>query len=228
MTTESQSKEQDTTKLTAMPKEPVIAKNRTLRERLSAAPAAISAGLIGLVREMVPVVLFFFVAFFLIFFIFKLLSPKYSIDFSAFTKAAVAALILGKVSLLLNLAQGSRVGTHRRAVVVACRTFLYALVVFALIAAERIFHGVRETGSLQGGISWAIASANLDHFLGLVLLIGLIVGVYLTVQEIDRAMGERALFRLFFEPPVDAGRKLTSEHPDPSPTGTSQNGPPKP
>jgi hypothetical protein len=228
MTPESQSKEQDTAKLTAMPKEPVIVKNRTLRERLSTAPAAISAGLIGLVREMVPVVLFFFVAFFLIFFIFKLLSPKYSIDFSAFTRAAVAALILGKVSLLLNLTQGSRVGTHRRAVIVAGRTFLYALVVFALIAAERIFHGVRETGSLQGGISRAIASAHLDHFLGLVLLIGLIVGVYLTVQEIDRAMGKRALFRLFFEPPVDAGRKLASEHPDPSPTGTSQNGPPKP
>ena len=87
-----------------------MAKNRTLRERLSTATAAISAGLIDLVREMVPVVLFFFVAFFLIFFIFKLLSPKYSIDFSAFTKAAVAALILGKVALLLNMARGSRVG----------------------------------------------------------------------------------------------------------------------
>jgi hypothetical protein len=31
------------------------------------------------------------------------------------------------VALLLNLSQGSRVGTHRRAVIVACRTFLYAL-----------------------------------------------------------------------------------------------------
>src|SRR5271163_2582154 len=139
MSTESQSKEQNTTKLTAMPKEPVIAKNRTLRERLSAAPAALSAGLIGLVREMVPVVLFFFVAFFLIFFIFKLLSPKYSIDFSAFTKAAIAALILGKVALFLNLTQGTRIGTRRRAVVVAGRTCLYAVVVFALLAIERIF-----------------------------------------------------------------------------------------
>ena len=178
---------------------------------------------------MVPVVVFFFVAFFLIFFIFKLLSPKYSIDFSAFTRAAVAALILGKVSLLLNLTQGSRVGTQRRAVVVACRTFLYALVVFALIAAERIFHGIRETGSLEGGISRAIASAHLDHFLGLVLLIGLVVGVYLTVQEIDRGMGKGALFRLFFEPPsVDADAKMTSKRPDPSSTVTSQNGPPQP
>jgi hypothetical protein len=195
-----------------------MAKNRTLRERLSTAPAAISAGLIGLVREMVPVVLFFFVAFFLIFFIFKLLSPKYSIDFSAFTKAAVAALILGKVALLLNMAQGSRVGTHRRAVIVAWRTFLYALFVFTLIAGERIFHGVREAGSLQGGISRAIASANLDRFLGLVLLLSLIVGVYLTVQEIDRAMGKGALFRLFFEPPpVDADRNVTSKRPGPSP-----------
>jgi hypothetical protein len=195
-----------------------MAKNRTLWERLSTAPAAISAGLMGLVREMVPVVLFFFVAFFLIFLIFKLLSPKYSIDFSAFTRAAVAALVLGKVALLLKMAQRSRVGTQRRAVIVAWRTFVYALVVFTLIAVERIFHGVREAGSLQGGISRAIASANLDHFLGLVLLLSLIVGVYLTVQEIDRAMGKGALFRLFFEPPpVDADRKLTNKRPGPSP-----------
>jgi hypothetical protein len=51
----------------------------------------------------------------------------------------------------------------------------------------------------------------------------------LTVQEIDLAMGKGALFRLFFEPPpVDADRQLTSKRPGPSPTGTGQNGSPKP
>ena len=99
-----------------------MAKNRTLRERLSTATAAISAGLIDLVREMVPVVLFFFVAFFLIFFIFKLLSPKYSIDFSAFTKAAVAALILGKPASRCTR-ETCRAIQHRR-VASGCRWIL--------------------------------------------------------------------------------------------------------
>jgi hypothetical protein len=53
--------------------------------------------------------------------------------------------------------------------------------------------------------------------MGLVLLMALIVGVYLTVQEIDRAMGKGAIFTLFFEPPfVDADRNLTSKRSGPS------------
>jgi len=46
-----------------------------------------------------------------------------------------------------------------------------------------------------------IANANLDRFLGCVLLISLLVSAYLTMEEISRAMGEGALFRLFFKSP---------------------------
>ena len=67
---------------------------------------------------------------------------------------------------------------------------------------EKIFHSVREAGSFQEGISRVIANANLDRFLGLVLLISQIVGSYLAMQEVSRAMGKGALFRLFFEPPL--------------------------
>jgi hypothetical protein len=71
--------------------------NRTFRARLTTASASIEGGLFGLIREMAPVVLFFFVAFLLIFVIFKLFVSQYEIEFSAFSRAAVAALILGKV-----------------------------------------------------------------------------------------------------------------------------------
>jgi hypothetical protein len=175
--------------------------NRTFRERLST--ASIADGLRALVREMAPVVLFFFVAFVLIFLLFKLFVSQYSIEFSAFSKAAVAALILGKVIPLLDWAQsGYRFDTHRPAVVIGCKTFIYGLVVIMLGIGEKIFHSVREAGSFQEGISRVIANANLDRFLGLVLLISLIVGSYLAMQEVSRAMGKGALFRLFFEPPL--------------------------
>jgi hypothetical protein len=39
--------------------------------------------------------------------------------------------------------------------------------------------------------------------MGLVLLISLVVFVYLAMQEIEGAMGKGALFRLFFELPLD-------------------------
>jgi len=51
--------------------------------------------------------------------LFKLFVSQYSIEFSAFSKAAVAALVLGKVIPLLDWAQsGYRFSTHCRAVVI--------------------------------------------------------------------------------------------------------------
>ncbi len=193
--------------------------DRTFRERVSTAPAAIAHGLSGLVREMAPVVLFFFVAFFLIFLMFKFFAAKYSIEFSAVSKAALAALILGKVIPALEWAQSRyRFDTHRRAVVIACKTLIYGLVVTVLLLAEKIFHGFRETGSLQGGIRLVIANASLDRALGIVLVFSLVVGSFLVLKEIDRAMGKGALFKLFLAPPlVNADRKLTNqgrENPD--------------
>ena len=94
-------------------------------------------------------------------------------------------------------------GTHRRIVVIALKTIVYGLVVTVLATGEKIFHGIRETGSLQGGISAVIcANSNLDRFFGLVLLFSLVVGSYLLLQEIDRAMGKGALLRLLFARPL--------------------------
>ena len=82
----------------------------------------------------------------------------------------------------------------------------------------KIFQGVREAGSLEGGINLEIAKASLDRGLGLVVLITVVVGLYLVMQEISRAMGKGALFRLFFERPAGvANRILTSKQPDETP-----------
>lgn len=176
-------------------------------KRLSQMSATIARAPIGLVREMAPVVLFFFIAFGLIFLLFKLFVAQYSIEFPAFGKAAVAALILGKVIPLLDWAQfGHRFDNYRRAVVIVCKTIIYGVIVVVVGIGERIIHSVREAGNLQDGISLLIANANVDRFLGLVLLVSLVVGFYLVVQEINRAMGKGALFSLFFEPPLEKWR----------------------
>jgi hypothetical protein len=162
---------------------------------------------------MAPVVLFFFVAFLLIFLTFKLFAAKYSIEFAAVSKAAVAALILGKVIPMLEWAQSRyRFRIHRPAVVIVCKTFIYGLAVTVLAVGEKIYHGARETGSVGEGISLVIAHASLDRSLGIILLFSLVVGSYLVLQEIDRAMGKGALLKLFFARPfLDGDRKLTSE-----------------
>jgi hypothetical protein len=192
--------------------------NRASPAAASSTPATILHRLIGLVRELAPTVLFFFVAFLLIFLMFKLFAQRYSIEFSALSKAAIGALILGKVIPLLDWAgSGHSFATHRRIVVIASKTLIYGLVVTVLAVGEKIFHGVREAGSLQGGISSVIAHANLDRFFGMVLLFSLVVGSYLLLQEIDRAMGKGALLRLLFARPflgADGHASATvAEHP---------------
>jgi hypothetical protein len=179
----------------------------TFRETLLTVVAAIIDKLIGLIREMAPVVLFFFIAFFLIFVLFKLFVSQYAIEFSALTRAAVAALIVAKVILLVDWAEsGYRFANHRRAAVIACQTLVYCLVVILLGIGERIVHSVREAGNIQDGLARVLANANTDRFVGGALLVSLIVGSYLVMQEISRAMGKGALFKLFFHRPSGTSR----------------------
>jgi fumarate reductase subunit D len=155
-------------------------------------------------REIAPAVLFFFTAFGFVFVLFKLFVSQYSIEFSAFSRAAIGALILGKVIPLLDWAQsGYNFDSHRRAVVIAGKTFVYGLAVIALGIGDRIFDAYRKAGTLRSGLDLVLANANLDHFLGLVLLISIILAMYLVMQEINRAMGEGALFRLLFKLPAE-------------------------
>lgn len=184
--------------------------NLSLQEHPKSVPAAIGRSATELFHELVPKVLFFFIAFSLIFLLFKLFVAQYSIQFSAFTKAAVAALILGKVVPLLDWAQsGYRFKSHRRIVVVAGKTLIYAVVVMVLGIGERILEASRREASLHAGIQFLLANADGHRFLGLVLLVSLVVGSYLAIQEIERAMGEGALFRLFFERPINGEMRNT-------------------
>jgi len=98
---------------------------------------------------------------------------------------------------------GHRFETHRRIVVIAGKTLVYALVVIVLGIGDRIFEEFRKEESLSAVINFMIGSANMQRFLGLVLLMSLVIGTYLTMQEIDRAMGKGGLLRLLWERPVD-------------------------
>ena len=178
--------------------------NPSPRDRVKAAPATAGRLVRELLRELVPKVLFFFVAFMMIFMLLKLFVAQYSIEYFAFTRAAVAALILGKVIPLLDWADsGYRFETHRRIAVIAGKTVVYALVVMALAVGEEIVKALYKEGSLRVALSSAIAHANGDRFIGLVLLISLVVGGYLTLQEIDRALGKGTLLRVLVERPAD-------------------------
>jgi fumarate reductase subunit D len=177
--------------------------NHTGMRRLSGGMAGAAQLMADEFMKMLPAVIFFFAALMVILVLLKLFILQYSIEFYAFSKAAVGALILGKVVLLMDWAESKRHASfYPRAVVVAGKTVIYGLAVIALWLGERLLHSYRRTGDLRDAIAMMIANANLDRFLGCVLLICLIVSAYLTLQEINQAMGDGALFRLFFKAPA--------------------------
>jgi hypothetical protein len=166
-------------------------------------PAGVARLATNLFREMAPKVLFFFFSFGILFLLFKLFVAQYSIEYTAFAKAAIAALILGKVIPLLDWLQSGRTfDTHRRIVVIAFKTLVYALVVIVFGIGERIVEESHKQRSWSGAMEFLISNANMQRFMGLVLLISLVVGIYLTLQEIDRAFGEGSLYRLLFKRPI--------------------------
>ena len=134
----------------------------------------------------------------------KLFVSQYSIEFYAFSRAAIGALILGKVILLMDWAESKRhASAYPRAVVIAFKTFIYGMAVIVLGISEKVFHAYRQAGDFPGAVRIVIDNANLDRFLGCVLLISLLVSAYLAMEEISRAMGKGALFNLFFKAPAN-------------------------
>lgn len=188
--------------------------NRIYQQRLSNGSAAVGRWVTGEFLKVLPAVLFFFIALTVILALLKLFISQYSIEFYAFSRAAVGALILGKVVLLMDWAEsGRRVSSYPRMVVIACKTLTYGMAVVALGMGERLIHSYRRTGDFRDAAIMVLANANLDRFLGCVLLISLVVSAYLAMEEVSRAMGEGALFALFFKPP-----QRTREERDISPT----------
>jgi len=168
-------------------------------QRTTAVPRTVGRFLEGLFWEMLPPVSFFFIAMILIFAVVKLLALQYSIRFYAFARAAIGALVLGKVVLLMEIAERkSDVSGYPRAIVVAFKTVIYATAVFLFEFGERLARAWYERGSLHEGFVMVKANANLDHFLALLILICTIVAMYLAMEEISHAMGEGELTRLFF------------------------------
>jgi fumarate reductase subunit D len=177
----------------------------TLQRRRTPVPVSLGKRLAGLFWEMLPAVSFFFIALMLIFAVVKLLALQYSIHFFVFARAAIGALVLGKIVLLMEMAERKRrTSRYPRAMVVAFKTVMYAMAVVAFEFGERIVRAWHESGSLHGSVAIVKAKANLDHFLALLILGCMIIAMYLAMEEISHAMGEGALTRLFFKRPGTA------------------------
>src|SRR5215469_2417627 len=109
---------------------------------------------LGMFEELWPPVVFFFTALFLIAVIFKLLVQEFAVvQFSAFARAAILALIAAKAIAVVDWAESGYNPdlSHRRIIVVAVKTLAYALTVIAFGVGEKFFEAYRQSTSLGEG-----------------------------------------------------------------------------
>jgi len=160
-----------------------------------------------------PVFLFFVVGFILLLLLINLALAKFSIETTSLSKAVVGALVAAIAVLILDETPlARRLEHYRRLDAVVVKTFLYGAIILLLGFIERILDALRRLHNFNAAGRYAIAQANLYHFLAWALGISLVFAIYFALFEINKRMGEMGkgqLWTLFFEPPKtadDSGR----------------------
>jgi hypothetical protein len=149
-----------------------------------------------------PVFIFFLVAFLLQLSIIKLAVAQFSIPVSALSKAIVGALFAAKAVLILDETPLARsLERYRRVIAVAAKTLLYGFATLLLGFVERLLEARHRVGTFGGGFTEVVHQANIYRFFAWVLGISLIFAIYFVFSEINKRMGEGALWSLFFHRP---------------------------
>jgi hypothetical protein len=150
------------------------------------------------IRQIGLVTLFFLFCFGVVAILKKLMLAAYAIEVTALFTALVFALLVGKVVVIMDK---TRAGTRfdarlRLGVAVLYKSAIYTLVTFLVLAAEKVFHAYRETGTFWGGVAEVWAHRNRSEILVKVICIGLAFVAYHLFVGIDRRLGEGTLWRL--------------------------------
>jgi hypothetical protein len=149
-----------------------------------------------------PVFIFFLVAFLLQFLIIKLAVAQFSIPVTALSKAVVGALFAAKAVLILDETPLARsLERYRRVIAVMVKTLLYGFGMLLLGFIERLLEAWHRVGTFDGGFSDVVHQANLYRFFAWILGVSLIFAIYFALSEINKRMGEGALWSLFFQRP---------------------------
>jgi hypothetical protein len=181
----------------ALPAEPVI--SRSL-------PVRFGGWLAGEARELAPTVVFFLLGFGFILILIKLFVAQYSIELPVLSRAIIGALIAAKVTLVMDKVGWARSRGYPAIVMVAGRTGLYSLAAIVLGITEDVINGLRVTGSIAGTIARFHDRFNSGRFFAVVICVAVLFACYFALREINRRLGEGALYSIFFEPPARSGK----------------------
>lgn len=152
------------------------------------------------VLRALPPVTFFFLAFHLSLLIRHLSDEGFGINATQSAHATLAALVLGKIYLLIDGSRWINQTQERPLIVTAlAKTLLYGTLTMFAVSLEENGSRLLSDGWIRTGAE-LVATVRWPRTVANVLILFLSVFLFTAVREADRALGSGLLIRLFFSP----------------------------
>ena len=154
-------------------------------------------------RELIPVTLFFFVAFQLLALTDALILKQYGIGATTFFAATMLALIVAKVVLITDhFALVNRFPEKPLVYNVIWKTFIYFLAALAFRYLEHLIHFWRKSASFAEANRRLVEEIIWPHFWAVQLWLLVLLLVYCAIRELVRTLGRERITQMFFKEPA--------------------------
>jgi hypothetical protein len=151
-----------------------------------------------LVHEMIPPVIFFFIAFQLLAFTRGLMLKRYGIDVTTFVTAIIGALVAAKVVVLADLRPFiNRFPGRPFSYNIAWKTPIYFLAAFAVCDLEEFIDFYRQHGTIVEANRHLLDEFIWSRFWTIQIWL-MVLLVYCTMQELLHSLGRDKVRALFF------------------------------
>jgi hypothetical protein len=163
-------------------------------------------------RELIPVTVFFLVAFELLALTQALMLQKYGIRALAFLEAALAALVVAKVVLIADhVPFVNRFPDKPLVYNVLWKTAIYFAASVAVRYVEHVVKFWWRSGSFTEANRLFAHHIIWPHVICVQLWLLVLLLLYCTSREMVRALGRERVVRLFFRDPMPTGTPSSSE-----------------
>ncbi|APV51932.1 hypothetical protein BWI17_21005 [Betaproteobacteria bacterium GR16-43] len=150
------------------------------------------------VKHMLPPTIFFAIGFNLILFTRWMTLQEHGIPFTNFFAATLAALLVGKVVLVVdNLPFMRRFDGAPLIQPILFKSAIYWVCVFVFRIAEGLVHFLIDGGALGAFPDFLVAQFSWPRFLAIQIWLMVLFLVYVTAHELDTLFGDGELPRLF-------------------------------
>jgi hypothetical protein len=185
--------------------ERAVEARRPLRRR-------IGAHILEEIRHILPATIYFFLGFNLVLLTKKLMLEQYLIQFSGFFIASGAALIVGKVVLVVDKMPFLRRYDYAPlAKPILFKTLVYTFFVFLARLLEAFIHYLFAGGAVTGFGHHLLAEFSWHRFIGVQLWVFVLFLGYVTGSEINHLLGDGELAKILFTRPSSKLRQTRRE-----------------